>query len=171
MTFSSGPSRNPKPHARGAGALVRRRLLAAAACTLTAAACVPQVEILVVRAAGLTGPVDHMKLHIVTQGDEEPAAYGPFNTSAMLDEQFVSVPPATPFYVDVMGCLGPTKDQCDEEVEFIARGCSGWETVKRDGPTLRLTVELQLGTVGKEGCPPEKDEGPEQTRVSPDDLG
>lgn len=123
-----------------------------------AASCSPQLEVVVVRAEGFTGPVQYVKLHVVAEGRSDPEVYGPFSTDAVLDEQFAAVPPETAFYIDIMGCLGPKPEECDDDVEFIARGCSAWQTLTGNETTRRVEVELDRAVVGAERCPPVRTE-------------
>ncbi|OGQ19155.1 MAG: hypothetical protein A2138_26850 [Deltaproteobacteria bacterium RBG_16_71_12] len=135
----------------------KRGGLAALACALaalSAAACQPQLTLVLVRAEDLAATPPFVKL-LIRQLDERQAdVFGPFEVHSFPDEQLAPVPPGSPFYVDVIGCQTGAAEECAETTSFVARGCSDVLTLEKDSAVV-VEIQVHSAATGADLCPPE----------------
>ncbi len=130
------------------------RALACALAALSAAACQPQLTLVLVRAEDLAATPPFVKL-LIRQLDEDQAdVFGPFEVHSFPDEQLAPVPPGSPFYVDVVGCQTGAAEECADTTSFVARGCSDVLTLERDSAVV-VEIQVHSAATGDDLCPPD----------------
>jgi hypothetical protein len=122
-------------------------------CVFGVLGCAPQVELVLVRGEGLEIAPSFIRLLVRPDGAERSLEYGPYTLTAVPAEEFADVPIGTLFYVDVFGCGDQVADNCNEEIEYTARGCSPFVERERD-EDLELRIEIFPPDVGNQRCPP-----------------
>ena len=136
----------------GASTLRGFKVCARALVVLACVACQPQVEIILVRAPGFEATPEFVKFQVKERG-LDVVEFGPFNLSAIPDEQFAPVTPGAEFYIDVIGCPDGDPALCVEAGSFNARGCTGFITVGKD-ENKSIEIVIDNAVNGDAICPP-----------------
>jgi hypothetical protein len=132
-------------------------LLAATSASVFTSACGdPPVTLSLVAADDLTVPPEFIRL-VFRPKDAEPVETEIFTRLALPENAFVEVQPGVVFSVDVIGCTDNTRETCESEETFNARGCTGGLVRGRED-TLAITVELHGAVQGNALCPVEAPE-------------
>jgi hypothetical protein len=111
----------------------------------------PQVTIAITRSDALDVAPDFLRFSFPVKGGDTIEA-GVFNVDAIPDEAFAAIPPGTSFSVDLAGCLSLDPAACQEPTEFVARGCAGPFSRRREDQ-LAIAVELLPTSEGNARCP------------------
>ena len=86
------------------------------------------------------------------EGQEAPIEQGPFSAAALDSVRFVEIPPNLSFSVDVIGCARGAREECEDPLSFVARGCAGPFSRTRDTELL-IDVVLLPTDQGNAACP------------------
>jgi hypothetical protein len=119
-----------------------------------AAACEPQLRIVLVKADDLEVPPEFVKFQMRELDAEKAQEFGPFSAAGIPDDNFTPLEPGTPFYIDVIGCQTGKAEECAAPVSFVARGCTAFISIGRDDPPREERIEVHRADVGAESCPP-----------------
>lgn len=84
--------------------------------------------------------------------DGEPIEQGPFSLAVLAGERFAGIPPGVSFSVDVIGCLRGVREECEDPISFVGRGCAGPFSRERDTELL-VDVVLLPTEQGNAACP------------------
>lgn len=144
------------------GASTRRGFNGSAMCALgvalgvaLGAACQPQVEIILVRAAGFEATPEFVKFQVKQRGVDGVDEFGPFDLDAIPDEQFAPVAPGTEFSIDVIGCPAPEPQDCVEPGSFNARGCTPTFISVGKDEVKSIEIAIDNAVNGDAICPPQ----------------
>jgi hypothetical protein len=98
-----------------------------------------------------------VKIDVEKASDTKPTDFGPFAFGTIPGGNFAEVPPGTKFYIDIIGCPGPSKTDCPDNQPdtFIARGCTTYFTLNKDDGQ-DITIIVHDPTDGAKICPPKK---------------
>ena len=139
---------------RGASTPLASRALLALVAAVAASACQPQVEIVLVRAAGFDATPEFVKFQVKERGAPAAGEFGPFDLDAIPDEQFAPVVPGTEFYIDVIGCPAPEPENCVEPGSFNARGCTPTFISIGKDEVKSIEIVIDNAVNGDAICPP-----------------
>jgi hypothetical protein len=117
--------------------------------------CAPQLIIVLEKDPALTQAPGFVKFQMGERGKApEVHEFGPFDSAAIPDDQFVRVVPDTEFFIDVIGCNEGDPELCDEAAEFNARGCTPYMTLGRDEVAREVVIIVKGAVEGDAECPP-----------------
>ena len=111
----------------------------------------PQVTIVVTRGADFAITPEFLRFVFLLEAGD-PIEAGPFPIAAVPRNAFVEVPPLVSFSVDVIGCTSNLREECEEDGDFVGRGCAGPFSRERD-TELEIEVELLNTADGNARCP------------------
>ena len=118
-----------------------RLLGLSAAVVLGAAACGPQVQIILVKGEDLEATPEFVRFEFADLTTNELERFGPYATAGLPGEEFAEVAPDHTFLISVIGCKTSVEDECLAPDTYLAHGCSGEEKLARgEAKTLEITV-------------------------------